>query len=769
MKGIFLILSCVVCLFPQPLVFGQEEELEIDFFSETPSTPKELEITNEGDIEYKKELEQLHYSKKVTIQADSGLKIYADDAIIDLKNKNVSALGNVSVYNGPSLFRGEKAVYYYEEKRLDTNTLKTGYDPFLIQANRMRNVERNGKTVLIADDAHVTTDDYENPSYWIKADRVSVYPNELVTFKNMKVQVGGKTVFWLPYLAQSLNKDLGYHFSPGGQTNLGFFWKNRYGKHIGGERDPETGKIEDPTYLLQYHADIYSRRGLGLGADFEDLEYKNDKELGFYSLYWIYDVDPSIERTSILRDGFDDSNRFKIEVRDRQEFDDIFGGDLYIDTQLNWLSDEFLLEDFYDQRFRVDPQPDNFLSLTHKKGSYVTNLTARYQVNSFNETDERLPELTLDRVRSPLFGSSVLYESQTRLGYLRQSLADQELDDLRSESLTASPTRLEEIDASIEERGFLRAHTWHELSLPLQAKYGLSITPRVGVGYTQYDEENGISDGRFLTNFGLDFALKLSRNYLGVKNEKLGLDGISHILQPYANLSVLEVSGVDSVTNPVDFLTPVTRPRPVNVGRYSAIDVLDDWSIFRAGFRQTFLTKRNGTNHTWLYWDTYTDFLLGDQDTANSFSNLYTEISWEPLPWASFSLEGQFPVAESANEFRELFLSSTFLLNRSTELSVGYSFLENHPIIEDDSNQINYQLYHRVNDRWGVGMEHRWQFDDQTLEYQEYSVSRNFKSWIISGEFFRRDFRLREEIGFSVGFTLRDFPDISLPVSFEQQ
>ena len=59
-------------------------------------------------------------------------------------------------------------MYHYVIKRLDTQALRTGYDPFLLQARTLRTVEKRGQNVLIAEEAQVTTDDYQNPSFWLK-------------------------------------------------------------------------------------------------------------------------------------------------------------------------------------------------------------------------------------------------------------------------------------------------------------------------------------------------------------------------------------------------------------------------------------------------------------------------------------------------------------------------------------------------------------------------------------------------------------------------
>jgi len=753
--------------------FGSQEvpaESEINFFEMIPSAPKELEVTNDGGIEYQKASNELVYRNHVIVKGDTGVQMYADEAVVNLNTEKVTLVGNVSVYNGPYLFKGEVAEYYYVERRLDTAYLKTGYDPFLIKAASLNSVSREGKQVLVAKEASVTTDDYQDPSFWLKADVVSVYPDEMVVFKNMKLQIGDTPVFWLPYFAKSLDGNLGYHFTPGGMTHLGMFWKSRYGMHLGGGRDPETHRINDPRYLLSLRVDPYSRRGIGLGADISALKGLKQGEFSRYSFYGIYDNDPEITRTRISRTGLVDSARYGIKLSNRKLFEMPLEHSLRLDTNLHFLSDQFFLEDYFEADYRVNPQPENTVALSHTHRSYVTTLSTRFTPHSFYESDERLPEFTLDRVRSNLWQTPLLYESQSRFGFLRKHLADAERDDLRAEALTAATTRYDEIQNALNEPGFFRGHSWHEFSLPQTfCNGGLSLTPRVGGGYTHYTSEDGdLNHRRFMSHLGLDVTLKLQRSYDEIKNPRLGLNGLSHTIQPYISASLLNVSGLPTDIQGVDTLTALTRPRPIHLGRYSALDDVDDWALLRTGIRQSFRTKRDGGSQEWLYWDTYMDFVLGDEDDANSLSNLYTEVTWNPLPWFRLSVEAQFPVAETANEFSELYSSCSFMLGRSTEVTMGYNFLKNHPVAQD-SNRVSYSIYHRLNDEWGLGLRHFWEFDDNTLEQQRYSISRSMKSWIFSSEIFQRNNRVIKEYGVSFGFVLRDFPEISLPLSVTSQ
>jgi len=112
-------------------------------------------------------------------------------------------------------------------------------------------------------------------------------------------------------------------------------------------------------------------------------------------------------------------------------------------------------------------------------------------------------------------------------------------------------------------------------------------------------------------------------------------------------------------------------------------------------------------------------------------------------------------------------LSSRFHIGDSTEASVGFQYLENHPIVADIT-QLNYSLYHRFSDKWGSSLHHSWRLDRDTLVMQRYALHQSYKSWILSLELYRRDYLIDEEWGVTFGLTLRDFPDISLPLSVQR-
>ncbi|MGB0993310.1 MAG: LPS assembly protein LptD [Akkermansiaceae bacterium] len=714
--------------------------------------------------------------QKATKAADGtiipGIQLFANRVLLDGKKKIITLDGDVSIYQGASVHRGKHAVYHYADKKLEIKKLASGLGSLLLESGRFRMVEHKGKQMFIGDDAGITTHDVEDPNYWLRAKKTTIIPGKRVIFKDLKFYAGDKAVFWLPYLSQPLNADLGYHFLPGAKSNWGLYLLNRYGIMLGGEMDEVTGEREGAWLLSHWHFDIRSRRGLGLGLDLYDTRLQHNENLGWLKLYYLNDMDATLERSGVARNKVN-PNRWKLELKHRIDLQKNDRSRTYLEFDLTTLSDRFFLEDFEPGVFKTNPSPDNKIGVFHRDQRYLLGLYARLKLNDFQQTDTRLPELFFDQIKAPLFDSPILHEGQTSFGIYREYLADFERRNLKAEASMLLPgdPRLMEINGLLTDRGYSRFHTYHEFSAPLNYQGKIVVTPRVGFGYSKYWslDDGGSGFSRTHLSAGIDASMKFSKAYPNVVNPEWGVDGLLHVVQPYVNFTQLATNDLDPSFRGIETLTPSTRPRPLAVGRFSATDDLADWSIIRMGMRNRLLTKRNGSNHEWLSLDTYIDAFMDDPEFNRSFSNLYNDIVWHPLPWMRASLETQFPVISGGSGFRELAGRVTFMPNDSLEVSVGYRQLDNQPVLTD-SNRVDIRAYARISEAWGVGFYQSWEFDDGIPEVQQYTVHRNFDSWTASLGLMMRQHKAKEsEYGIMLNFTLKEFPSVRLPLSIDNE
>lgn len=777
-----------------------------------PEMPDSIRVTNDGKLEFDPENGTYLFEGKVRVTGDNGISLdankallkvkeesailtghvafrqkptkddsgriipgihlFADKVLLDAKKKTVTLDGNVSVYQGPTLQRGEHAVYNYETKKLDTKGLASKLGPIVMESDSFEAVERNGKTAFVGNNAGITTHDVSNPNYWIRSEQTTIYPDDKIVFKNLKLYAGETPVFWFPYLSQPLDADLGLHLIPGGRTNWGAYVLGTYGVMLGGERNEDTGEREDAWLLSKWHLDILSKRGVGTGLDLFDTRLNENENLGWMKYYYLNDRNPSLKRTDEPR-GFVNEDRWKFELKHRFNLHQRGDSLTYADFNIMALSDRYYLEDFEPGTFKINPNPNNEIGIFHRDPRFLLGLYTRLRPNDFYQSDTRLPELFFDQIKAPIFGSPVLYEGQTRLGVYQEELDEDYEHDLRKEASGLMPgdPRLSEINGLLEDKGFSRFHTWHEVSLPLNVDGKVNIIPKFGAGVTSYWDFEDDTDSVTRTHVaaGIDASMKFSKVYPNIQNKSMGLDGLLHIFQPYANFSQLTTNHLDSAFRGIEVLSPSTRPPALEVGRFPATDDLADWTILRLGGRNLLLSHRDGDSHRWLALDTYIDVFLNDLDADRTLSNLYNDLIWQPLPWMKLDLETQFPIANNEANFSELYSHLTFMPNDSAEIRLGYRILDNHPTLQD-SNRVDLRSYLRINDSWGVGTYHRYEFDDSTLEVQQYALHHDFDSWRTSLGFLVRDNRDgKDEYGVMLNFTLKNFPTVRLPLSIDSE
>ncbi len=713
--------------------------------------PEYVKIQNKGGKIEGNLQTGIRYGGPVIVSGDNGLEIFADTAVQDQVAKTITFEGNVSVYQGNMLQRGDRTVYHYETNQIDTSTLRASLDPIFLEAGKFHTETVNGKLVYIGEDAGITTDDSEVPNFWIRSAETKIYPEDKIVFKNMRVYAGETPIFWLPYLSQPLDSELGYHFIPGARSNWGGYLLNTYGVMLGGDYNPETGENENAWLLSQWHLDLRSQRGIGMGVDLKNKSVSKNENLTGLSLYYTNDLDPNKTRSGVER-GFVNEDRYSIELKERFPFEMPDKATWYFDANINYLSDLYYLEDFEPDSYGRDPYPDNTFGIVRRDDKTLLSLFGRFQLNDFYRTDTRQPEIALDQARGPLFNLPILHEGGTSFGWLGDKTSDMRQHSVIDPLLALAPgdpaeneyleqlsgyerilaerireyqaagdPRADALRAQLIDTGFTRFHTFHDFSMPMNIGGWLSLTPHAGLGYTRYDSVEGPASkfDRSMGSLGAEASMKFSKDLGGHQNHKWGIDGLLHVLQPYANWSMLAADDLDDTHPRIDRLTFSTRPRPLSPNRYTAIDDFADWNTLRLGTRNRLLTKRDGQSFEWLFLDTYIDAYLDDQhqDIDSNFSNLYNDLRWNPLPWMGLNVQTQFPIGDGGSGFTEFATSVIFQPTDNFEFRVGYRHLDNHPVLLD-SNRVDFQTYTRLAENWVLSTKHVMEFDDRVLELQ---------------------------------------------------
>ncbi|MCP5541653.1 MAG: hypothetical protein H7A53_00165 [Akkermansiaceae bacterium] len=718
--------------------------------------------------------------------------IRCQEAEFQQSSGKIYARDNVTVYKDGTVFSGEEIIYDTTTGEMTATDLRSGLYPLFYQANDLA-VPTDSSDVIEMNEAFFTTHDSSNPNFRIRAKRMKIFPGDKVTMKGVKFYAGETPIFWFPYLSQPLDDELGYYFVPGYSTPWGAFLLNQYGFMIG-----------DHT-LAQAHLDYRTERGIAGGIEFKSERFRGKENFGRLNLYFASDDSPQESYSGRARTEPIDSDRYRVNFQHRVYLPGPEKSTLYLDIDINKLSDQYFYEDFFPAEYRTDPQPDNILNLVKRNPWGTISLLGRFQLNDFFQTDERLPELAIDFIRTPLADTGFFYNGYTTAGILEEKLGDQGranlieqqtlnqsyLDGLDAGTYTlrngslvdADGTVLEEdfdpdtrrsvvdgITQALEPRGYTRFDTYHEVLYPGSIGGWLNVVPRAGVGYTNYssiDDPDIDSFDRTIAHAGVETSMKFSKQYPNVVNSTLGIDGLMHVFQPYVNYSLVSTDEIGSRFTPIDRLTPTTRLRPIDLPLYTPTDDIRDWQIARIGAQNRLLTRRNGGTHNWLSLNTYFDSYIDDPEFNRDFSNLFNEIQWSPLPWLSARVDSQVPVFGEEMDFTEINSSVYFMPTDWFQFGVGYYELNDHPYFRN-SDLISLSTYTRLSDQWGFSTVHRFEADDSTLEIQQYQLHRDLASWTASiGGIIRDNRSGDDEYGVLFSLTLKAFPKVSVPVDFE--
>lgn len=713
------------------------------------------------------------------IKSDS-VEAFADKVEYDNESSLLKFTGKVSIYKDGQIYRGDHAIYHIDSKELDSAGMRSSMEPLFFDARTLNSRTIDGINVIEADDGSFTTEDSSEPGFHLESEKTTIYPEDRVVFEHLKVYAGDTPLLYLPYLAQPLQDEMGYNFTPGYRSNLGFFWLNQYGTTLG------------DSSLIKYKFDLYASRGIGAGFDIDSFRWKDvpDEQrssFGKFKFYWVYDGSPDTKVESSEDRSDIDSSRYRVNLQHRVYLPGPDESSVYLDIDLNKVSDQYFYEDYFTPEYRDDPQPDNIVSLVKHLDRGELSVAARMRVNDFYESDTRLPEIALDMTRQPVFNTGLYYSGNTSFGILQEELGEQERLKLRSQydnlvarikdpvlaaNLDPVATRatLDTLRSELIESGFTRFHTYHELIFPKTFDGAFTVIPRAGVGYTNYSDVSGTPDpetnGRVLASLGLNASTKFSKVFDNVSWPSMGVDGLRHVVQPYIDWSYVSADSLGNEFKGIDRLTLSTRPRPLDVSNYTAIDSLRDWDIVRLGVYNRLQTKRNGSTMNWLSANTYIDGFIEDPEYDRSFSNLYQDIVWNPLPWMRVDMDAQIPIQGGDFSFTELNTRVTFMPVDYLNFTIGHRLLTDHPFLQD-SDQVDFRMYARINDNWGFSIYERYEFDSQELEDQQYTITRDLTTWVASFGALVRQNDGKQDIGLLLSLTLKDFPSVRIPIDYD--
>jgi len=785
--------SLILSFFLANLLWGQQPAQQENPFllpTEKSSRGQQLpiEITSEGET--RREGDTFISERNVVIHY-SDLTIYCDYSEYDLNTRDVIARGNVRIYRERYAFICDRAIYNLDTKQLRMADFGARKIPFQIIGDSLSSIETNEFTIR---NGYISTSDSSQPDYQIRARTIRVYPNDRMILSNATLFAGNVPILWFPYLYQSLNNQFSYNIAPGYNGTWGAYL---YTSIVFPIQTNTSGTV---------HLDLRSARGPALGFDV-NYRNKNDRETyGRLEIYGIDDLNPNANETSLNR-GPISGQRYRVAYQGRA----YLTSDISAVIDFNKLSDRYFMQDFYPSLFAVDPTPDTYFELVKRGEAYTLMALARIQVNNFQETTERLPEISWEVARTPLFNSPIFYEATTSAAYLNRVFA----------SGIASPTDINNRDSffftdlnnSVFNPDYhtFRFDTFHQLVFPKTYFGWLSIVPRIGVRGTYYSETGTFTEAdgsnfpplvegtithpgpngtllpgpggprwRLALNAGAEASFKLSRAYEGVQVRWLGLDGLRHVIQPYLNFSWVSTPTLNpNDILPMDRYIASTRLPAIDFPEFTSIDSINHWTVLRLGMRNRLLTRRDNATLDWLDLDTYFDVNFNNPfaqvisitrdpktgkttQTLQDYSNVFNRVRFQPVPWLALSIDSQFPVF--GRGFSEFNTTIDWTISPNIRLTLSDRYLHGNPFFQD-SNQVAVTSYFRINENWGFSIYEAYEGQTGTFLEQTYAIHRDLSSWVASfGLDFKNNGGGKQQSGVYITFTLKDIPRFGLPL-----
>ena len=726
----------LAALFSFSAIAEDEASWEVEALSQI------LPGTVEGGVEYDFASGTAIGTNGIYVNYNQGSAVLtADSASVNRKTGEVEADGNVRIESGDQLWVGEHIRYNFKTRQMRSEQFRTGKAPVFAGGTQLTGDGSN--RIYTAQSAFVTTDDYAEPAYRVRASRIKIIPGKSVEMWNAVLFAEGVPVFYFPYYKRNLGLHAN-HFTiiPGYNSRYGAYALNTYTWFLG---DVADGKI---------HLDYRELRGVGFGPDVNlHLGQWGNAEMKYY-----YQYDSRANTSSsifTITNGATAIPQFGNIPENRQRFylgwQATPATNFNVKAQVNYQSDPLVLHDFFEGEYTANPQPNTFVELNKYWDNWSLDALATPRVNSFFNQIERLPDVKLTGFRQQVFGTPVYYDSESSVGWYR--------------SFVTLTNGLYPGTNGFYADSATRADTYHQLTLPWTFFNWLNVAPRVGGRFTYYNSRSASYTNsnaeayRGVLNTGVRMSFKASQLWANATNSFLQINGLRHVIEPSADYVFVPRPSTPFAQLPqFDSEMPALMLSPVDFPDYNSIDSVDAQNVIRFGLRNVLQTKRGGQLDDLVNWNVMLDWRLdpglvqGGTNKQSDLNDLYSQFTLRPRSW--LTLESQVRYDLDRGYLNMAFHQITFMPGERWSWGIGHWYLRggtwgNSTGSWNENNFITSTLFYRVNDNWGLRATHNYNALDGRLQEQFYTLYRDLRSFTGA-----LTFRVLNQVGQQPDYTI---------------
>ncbi|MGI5922829.1 MAG: LPS-assembly protein LptD [Lentisphaeria bacterium] len=578
-------------------------------FALTPSLSAQIKEILGDTSQMQIEADALEHSQQTGDARASGnvriiygnVTLTADEVLVNRETADFTATGKVlislkdgSQWQAPAVKGNLRShAFSFGPYRLDSAVWHSGGDGG-------ENSAEGNQTLR---NAWLSTCDCPEPHYRLSASSIKHRSDNRFFARNVVLRFGPVPVFYLPCLWGSTNANqFGYILRPGYSGKRGAYLQ--FGR---------VWKLGDE-HSAKAYVDLMSKRGVGLGANYEQSNERRNVDLIVYGLH---DTDTPETSDGFNRRFASRDDRYRVNYYHHERLAD----KLSLRLNLDLLSDIEMLEDWFRRDYRRFEQPKSYLDLSYDERWYSAGLALRPRLNEFYTVSETLPEIRLDIPRAQLGSLPLMYQSESKAGYHSMKWRNFALD--REELL---PFGVYDPDqhGDLDDYQSMRADTLHFVYLPFALRDRVTVTPRVGARVTYYSKSsktpvssediannlvvdnpdmvyaanpvrNYDSDGGEITRFafetGIEARTSISSDWLDLALPAWSVQGLRHVVEPYLNYTYASTPTEDR-----DFIY-----------FFDEIDRLEKQNFLRLGLDQRLNTRRDGSVVSIARWQTYAD------------------------------------------------------------------------------------------------------------------------------------------------------------------
>jgi len=612
----------------------------------------------------------------------------ADYVTVDTETMDAYARGNVVMLRDEWEWSGKELKYNFDTKQGDFGTFEGQSGKYYVIAKESKRLpsgayEMKGVTA--------TTCDKDDMEFKMRASSATMTPDKKVKARNVVPYLGPIPFFYLPYVWFDTEKDYSnWDISMGHKGSWGPFLLVGYRNDV------------NPNLQTVTHVDILSKRGLGLG---QDLLWKLPEGTGEgqLELYYLNDQEPLEEEYDKLYYGDQvDSDRYRL----RFSHAEMLNPRDYLTADLQYLSDPKVREDFFESDYRLQSQPENRVSLSHRGDNYSAGILFNARLNDFYENVNRLPELNLDLQRQELSDSGIYYESDNSLTRLEKVFTEQSgIEEFESTRLDTHqnfyyPRKYFGYLNLIPSAGF-RGTYYSDLAPETNSIVNtVTLVDTNGVPYTTNQVQNIVtergSDLRTLFEFGLESSFKAFKVLSEGAND-FGT-GMRHVIEPHVDYRLRTTPSVE----------------PDEIYHFDDIDTIARQNEIFFGARNKLQTKRNGMIADIFDIDVFTSLRLDPEEDENELGPLRIDGDAQPTDLVWLDFDGSYDWEES--DVTDFNLRMALGGMRDTRAYINYGFRE------DDKNLLAADIDYYPTDDWGLGFYSRYDIDDSEMEENRVSL-----------------------------------------------